>query len=210
TPPSATGPLNSAQRHLLRQGYLVPDQSAYSAAKARAARRAPGAAAARADALAVRIPTADPSFAGLRDTNVGPPDTTGAVGTNRFIETINDKYAIYKKGSKNPLDSGTLSQLWNSGGAITTDPQMMWDPGTKRFYYAGLILVSSTDNELTFGFSTTASPSSAADFCNYFITYGTELPDYPKLGDTKDFAVFGTNTFSNSSPTGSYIGSDIL
>jgi len=210
TPPSPTGPLNSAQRHLLRQGYLVSDQSAYDAAKARAARRAPGAASARADALAVRIPTADPSFAGLRDTNVGPPDTTGAVGTNRFIETINDKFAIYKKTSTNPLSSGTLSQLWNSGGAITTDPQMMWDPGTKRFYYLGLILVSANDNELTFGFSKTASPSSAADFCHYFITFGTALPDYPKLGDTKDFAVFGTNTFSNSSPSGSYIGSDLL
>jgi hypothetical protein len=210
TPPSATGPLNAAQRHLLQQGYLVPKQAAYDSAKARAARRAPGSAAAHAAALAVRVPTANPSFAGLRDPNVGPPDTTGAVGTTRFIETINDKYAIYQKSSTSPLASGSLTQLWNSGGATTTDPQMMWDPGTKRFYYLGLILVSNTDNRLTFGFSKTASPSSASDFCHYFITYGKALPDYPKLGDTRDFTVFGTNTFSNSSPGGTYIGSDIL
>src|SRR5256885_15272627 len=72
--PLAQGPLNPAQRHLLRQGYLVPNQAAYDAAKARAARRAPGSTAARAAAFTPRVPTANPSFAGERDTNVGPPD----------------------------------------------------------------------------------------------------------------------------------------
>jgi hypothetical protein len=207
--PPARGPLNSVQRQVLRQGYLVPNQAAYDRAKARAARRA-GSLSAHAAAFAPRVPTASPSFNGLRDKNVGPPDTTGAVGTTRFIETINDKFAIYSKTSTTPISTGSLSALWNSGGAITTDPQVIWDPGTRRFYYAGLILVSGSDNELTFGFSKTASPNSATDFCHYFITYGRELPDYPKLGDTRDFVVFGTNTFSNSSATGTYVGSDIL
>jgi hypothetical protein len=208
--PLAQGPLSSAQRHLLKQGYLVPNQAAYDAAKARAARQAPGSTAARAAAFAPRVPTANPSFAGERDANVGPPDTTGAVGITRFIETVNDRFAIYNKTSSTPLSSGTLSSLWGTGGATTTDPQMIWDPGTRRFYYGGLILVNSTDNRLTFGFSKTASPSSAADFCKYAIPYGTPLPDYPKVGDTRNFLLFGTNTFSNSSPTGSYLGSDIV
>jgi hypothetical protein len=208
--PLAQGPLSSAQRHLLRQGYLVPNQPAYDHAKVRAARQAPGSAAARAAAFAPRVPTANPSFAGLRDTNVGPPDTNGAVGKTRFIEDVNDKFAIYSKTSSTPISSGTLSALWGTGSATTTDPQMIWDPGTKRFYYAGLILVSSTDNRLTFGFSKTASPNTAADFCKYTISYGTPLPDYPKLGDTKDFGLIGTNTFSNSSPSGTYVGSDIV
>jgi hypothetical protein len=208
--PLAPGHLSAAQRQVLQEGYLVPDQAAYDHAKSRAARRARGALAAHAAAFGPFVPTANPSFAGLRDTNVGPPDTTGAVGTTRFIETINNKFAIYNKTSSTPISSGTLASLWGTGAATTTDPQMIWDPGTKRFYYAGLILVSSTDNRLTFGFSKTASPSSAADFCKYTVAYGTPLPDYPKLGDTKDFGLIGVNTFSNSSPTGSYIGSDIV
>src|SRR3954451_15978856 len=208
--PLAQGPLSPAQQHLLQQGYLVPKQPAYDHAKARAARQAPGTAAARAAAFAPRVPTANPSFAGLRDTNVGPPDTNGAVGKTRFIEDVNNKFAIYSKTSSTPISSGTLSALWGTGGATTTDPQMIWDPGTKRFYYAGLILVSSTDNRLTFGFSKTASPNTAADFCKYTISHGTPLPDYPKLGDTKDFGLIGTNTFSNSSPIGTYVGSDIV
>ena len=28
----------------------------------------------------------------------------------------------------------------------------------------------------------TATPSSASDFCQYAISFGSELPDYPKLG----------------------------
>src|SRR5205809_3113316 len=79
--PLAQGPLSPAQQHLLQQGYLVPNQAAYDAAKARAARQAPRSAAARAAAFTPRVPTANPSFAGERDTNLGPPDTTGAVGT---------------------------------------------------------------------------------------------------------------------------------
>ena len=208
--PMAGGPLSSAQRRLLDQGYLVPDQAAYEQARARAARRAPGSLAAGAAAFSVRAPTANPSFAGIRDTNVGPPDTTGAVGKTRFIETINDRFAIYDKTSTTPISTGTLNSLWGTGSVFTTDPQVIWDPGTKRFYYAGLVLVSSTDNRLTFGFSKTASPNSAADFCNYTVSYGTQLPDYPKLGDTRDFGVIGVNTFSNSSPSGSYVGSDVV
>jgi hypothetical protein len=209
-PVVTTGRPSPAQRQLRRQGYLVPNQRGYERAKARAARRAPGSASPEATLLAPRIPAASPSFAGIRDPNSGPPDTTGAVGTTRFIETVNTKFAIYSKTSTTPLSTGTLGSLWGTGSAFASDPQIIWDPGTGRFYYAGLILVSPTDNELTFGFSKTPSPNSAADFCNYAIGYGRELPDYPKLGDTRDFALIGVNTFSNSKPSGFYVGSDVI
>jgi hypothetical protein len=199
-----------AQRQLRQQGYLVPDQATYERAKARAARRATRAPSSKAALLAPRIPAASPSFAGIRDPNSGPPDTTGAVGTTRFIETINTKFAIYSRTSTTPLSTGTLGSLWGTGSAFASDPQVIWDPGTGRFYYAGLILVSPTDNVLTFGFSKTASPSSAADFCKYGIDYGRPLPDYPKLGDTRNFALIGVNRFSNSKPSGLYQGSDVL
>jgi hypothetical protein len=204
-----TGRPSPAQRQLRRQGYLVPDQARYERAKARAVRRAPGSASTE-PLLAPRIPAASPSFAGIRDPNAGPPDTTGAVGPTRFIEAVNTRFAIYSKTSTTPLSTGTLGSLWGTGAAFASDPQVIWDPGTARFYYAGLILVSPTDNRLTFGFSKTASPSSAGDFCSYTIGYGKELPDYPKLGDTRNFALIGVNTFSNSNPSGFYVGSDVL
>jgi hypothetical protein len=207
--PLANGNTSSpVQAQHLRQGYLVPDQAAYERSKARAAQEAPGSTPDGMAGLAPLAPTTSTSFDGLRDPNVAPPDTTGAVGTTRFIETVNEKFAIYSKTSSTRLSSGTLTTLWGSGSAQTTDPQVIWDPGTNRFYYAGLILVSSNDNRLTFGFSKNASPNSAADFCKYSISYGTELPDYPKLGDTLNFSLIGVNVFSSSS--GSFVGSDVL
>jgi hypothetical protein len=60
---------------------------------------------------------------------------------------------------------------------------------------------------LAFGFSKTASPSSAADFCQYAVGFGMVFPDFPKLGDSRFFAEIGSNLFSGS---GSFLGSDLL
>ena len=85
---------------------------------------------------------------------------------------------------------------------------MIWDPGTKRFYYAMDDVASATDNRLAFGFSKTQSPSTGgtADWCKYILNYGATFPDYPKLGDTRDFITIGVNDFNTG---GSFVGSDI-
>ena len=51
---------------------------------------------------------------------------------------------------------------------------------------------------LAFGFSTTANPTTAADWCRYNLGYGADFPDYPKLGDTKDFALIGANVYGSA------------
>jgi hypothetical protein len=56
----------------------------------------------------------------------------------------------------------------------------------------------------------TATPTSAADWCHYFILYGTQFPDYPKLGDSNDLFVFGTNVFASNATGAPYLRSDIL
>jgi hypothetical protein len=90
------------------------------------------------------------------------------------------------------------------------DVQVIWDPTTNRFYFAADAVVSASDNRLAFGFSKTASPTSAADFCSYNITtpnFGPNFPDYPKLGDSRYFAMIGANLFNSS---GGFLGADLL
>jgi hypothetical protein len=109
---------------------------------------------------------------------------------------VNSKVGIYNT-SLSLLNSDTLNNFWGESGADVFDPQIMWDATTNRFYYTGDVIFSSTDNRLAFGFSKTASPSNATtDWCHYDITYGTDFPDYPKLGDSQDFAIIGVNTFN--------------
>jgi len=61
------------------------------------------------------------------------------------------------------------------------------------------------DNGLAVGWSKTATPSTANDFCKYALQFGEELPDYPKLGDSSDFLLYGYNQFLLGS---SYDGSE--
>jgi hypothetical protein len=139
-------------------------------------------------------------------TGATPPDTTGAIGPDRYIETVNTQYAIYSRSGA-LVNSGSLSALTGVStgffGYSLSDPQMMWDPQTQRFYYSAVYYDSLflSDNGLAVGWSKTATPASSADFCKYLISAGSELPDYPKLGDSSDFLLYGYNLFGNFAST---------
>jgi hypothetical protein len=175
--------------------------------KARATVAADGAAVDSGDNLDALAPSASRSWEGVFDTGSAPSDSTGAIGITRYIETVNRTVAIYSKTSNTPLATGTLNDLF--GQASTTnsfDPQVIWDPGTNRFYYAGDSVVSASDNRLSFGFSKTATPSNATtSWCHYWVNYGSSFPDYPKLGDSSFFIMIGVNTFGSS-----FLGSDLV
>jgi hypothetical protein len=140
-----------------------------------------------------------PSFNGTYMSGGTPPDTTGAIGPDRYIETVNTQYAIYSRAGS-LVNSGSLSSLTGISGGLfgysLSDPQMMWDAKTQRFYYSAVYYdFLFFDNGLAVGWSKTATPASSNDFCQYAIQFGEELPDYPKLGDSSDFLMYGFNQF---------------
>jgi len=206
--PRADGTVGAAARRALRQGYLVPNQRAYERAKAAAQRRAHSSRAlAVAEPFAPRelAPSAGRSWNGQASSTFAPSDSTGAVGNSNFIQLVNSRFAIYDKSSSTALSSGTLNALAGVSSADTLfDVQVIWDPTTKRFFYAMDDVVNSADNQLAFGFSKTSSPSSgsSSNWCKYSIDFGAQFPDYPKLGDSHDFALIGVNVFAGSLFTG--------
>jgi hypothetical protein len=207
------GPLSPPQKRAISQGYLVPDQEAYEQAKAEAAEKAEQLSAERAPAApqATTSPQIFRSWEGIRDPRVAPSDSTGAIGPTRYIELINVKYAIYNRTSNTPIDTGELNELAGEPPfprADVFDPQIIWDPTTSRFYYVAADIISATDNRLAFGFSKTASPSSAADFCKYTLRFGSRFPDYPKLGDTQRLLLIGVNSFAGD--TFEFLGADLI
>jgi hypothetical protein len=175
---------------------------AKAAANSRAGLHSNASTAAQGGATVTSYPNVSPSFDGDYETGLTPPDTTGAIGPDRYIEIINTQYAIYNR-SGSVVNGGSLSDLTGvpTGlfGYQLTDPQMMWDAKTQRFYYSVTYYDSLffSDNGIAVGWSTTATPSSAADWCQYAISFGSDLPDYPKLGDSSDFLIYGFNQFSN-------------
>src|SRR5215211_6882724 len=207
------GPLSATQKLAMKQGYLVPDQQAYERAKAAARRHAGGGGKTTYAAAQGADPETFRSWEGIRNRKGGTPsDSTGAIGTTRYIELINVRYAIYGRTSNHPIGTGTINELAGEPPypkADVFDPQIIWDSTTRRFYYVADDIYSAIDNRLAFGFSKTASPSSAADFCKYVIKFGPRFPDYPKLGDTKDLLLIGVNKYVGFKAVPVYLGSDL-
>ena len=176
------GPLSPVQQTAISEGYVPTNPQAYERAKAKAAEKAKQRSAEEPSVPESNAPASSRSWEGVFDTAVGPSDSTGAIGPTRYIELVNRKFAIYNRTSNTPISSGSLGSLVGSIANVF-DPQVIWDPSTKRFYYVADNVFSSSDNRLSIGFSKTSSPNSAADFCKYEIRFGSRFPDYPKLGD---------------------------
>jgi hypothetical protein len=207
---SSLKPGRAGKLHL--PGYLPLHKTAFEDAKAAANKRAhldhvgSGAATGARGQTVSTYPNVAPSFDGFFDTGGTPPDTTGAIGPDRYIETLNTDYAVYDR-TGNLLNSGGLDALTGvpTGffGYALSDPQIMWDAKTQRFYYSVVYYDSLflSDNGIAIGWSKTATPSSASDWCQYALSFGSELPDYPKLGDSSDFLIYGYNQFGNFAST---------
>jgi hypothetical protein len=225
--PRGPGGSDSAAAKLYRQqGYLVPDQARYERAKAAAAVRAGQGAQSTATASRARTPKAgtliasgdpdiNPAWTGQTDPSLTPPDTTGAIGPSRYIQLVNDRFGIYDR-SGNVISQGGLRGLAGANTDCVTDPQVIWDPQTNRFYY--VVLENShylggcggppnPENRLYIGFSRTSSPSNgSSSWCKYIFPYDDLLPDYPKLGDNSAFMLIGSNIFH---PAFGFLGADV-
>ena len=208
-----------AVRTLREQGYLVGDRSRYDTLKEQAAAPSAGAASA-----AAHQPRPGPSWQGVSEDDLAPPDSTGAIGPSSYVEAINLQVAIYPRTCKTasptaegickPIGSAPFEALTTGSPKVShfdlSDPQMMWDGHTQRFYF--VVLDVSTDT-FYWGFSKTANPThvgasgSSADWCSYNADfgYGFNLPDYPKLGQSTDYLMIGANIYAGEV----YVGSDI-
>lgn len=139
-------------------------------------------------------PVPGPSWEGESENDLTPPDPTGAVGPNSYIELINLRFGIYDR-SGTLITDGTMSQLSNLPQSDLSDPQIAWDPASQHFYY---VILDFANNTFGVGWSKTDNPTSTADFCKYVASFGYGsliLPDYPKLGLSQNFIMIGVNEF---------------
>src|SRR5207244_9631577 len=100
---------------------------------------------------------------GITDTGGTPYDANGAIGPNSYLEDINTKLGIYKRNGS-LTTSASFATLTGDGGFLS-DPMVLWDPDTQRFYYN---IWNVGNNHMDWGFSKTDNPTSIpSGFCNY-------------------------------------------
>ena len=141
---------------------------------------------------------------------VTPPDTTGAIGPNFYVEFVNQFVGVFDRNTLARVAALDLASFVGApSGLATTDVQIQWDPQSNRWIYA-LIGFQTSNNYVLFGWTKTADPSSLpGGWCRYGVGTGTSLNDYPKLGHDANFITIGANVSSDTVPTYPFVTANI-
>jgi len=140
---------------------------------------------------------------------VAPPDTTGDVGPNHYVQWVNLRYSIYTlvRGVNNeitafvpvlgfPKNGNTLWQGF--GGRCQTDndgdPIVQYDQLADRWILTQFA-VSGTPYTQCVAVST--SPDPTGTYFRYAFSYDRSFNDYPKMGVWPDAYYISYNMFRN-------------
>lgn len=199
--PTALGPGTPSTNHaVFAQPLRTLDPGALRAAKLRAA--AIASRSSRGPSVATGAPLAgffnNLNSPGLNDYSVAPPDSTGAIGPNNYIEMVNQDVGVYDRNLNlvSSTDNGTF--MGTGGSGSVSDPQIQWDGQAGHWLYAALDVATGA-NLLLFGWSKTSDPSDLTNgWCRFGIARGNLLDDYPKLGHDDNFISIGVNVYDDS------------
>jgi hypothetical protein len=141
-----------------------------------------------------------------------PPDTTGSIGPNAYVEIVNDGVAVFRRADLARVSGPVLNELFMRApaGTFVSDPQMQWDAQAGRWEYLAVAftvdfstLLPSGPNYLLFGFSRSPDPTSLLlGWCHYSLSSGSAangdplIDDFPKLGHDDNHLIFGSNVFA--------------
>lgn len=106
-----------------------------------------------------------PGLAAKDNENFGvPPDPTGAIGRRHYLEAVNSRLALFDASGLKQLRARDAYAFWgksNTGQVV--DPQVVWDDGARRWYYAALFKGGGdNDNEILLAWSKSSDPASAS------------------------------------------------
>jgi hypothetical protein len=205
---TASGRSVAGYTYFRDHGYLMANPALYARAKAEAAAKAglrpvPGEL-----GLGAHAPVANPSFQGVFESDLSPPDTTGAIGPHSYVEFINLQLGLFSRTGA-PMGAAPVEALFGDTHFNYSDPQALWDPHTNRFF---LLIWHTSDATMRWAFSKTSNPLTltSADWCTFSSSFGynpNDAPDYPKFGQTKDFLLIGVNFFQNFQ---TFLGGELL
>ena len=117
-----------------------------------------------------------------------PPDPSGAVGPDHYMQMVNSQYRIYDK-TGTVLKTGSLGSLLGGGNA--GDPIVLYDKFADRWF------ISQFDfgNNLQVAVSQTSDPTGA--YNSYAFNVGASFPDYPKYSVWSDGYYVTSNKSGN-------------
>ena len=128
-----------------------------------------------------------------------PPDTNGSVGDTQYVQWVNTSFAVFNK-TTGALVAGPTpgNALWTGFGGLCEshndgDPIVQFDKIAKRWVFTQFAL-SATSHFQCVAVSTTSDATGT--YNRYAFSFGTDFPDYPKLGVWPDAYYLNFNIFN--------------
>lgn len=138
---------------------------------------------------------------------VAPPDTTGDLGPNHYVQWVNSRYAIYtlSRDANNAISGFNLvAGFPKNGNAVfagfggrceTTndgDPIVQYDQLADRWVLTQFVAGSSPYLQCV---AVSTSPDPTGTYNRYEFSYGTDFNDYGKMGVWSDSYTMTFNMF---------------
>ena len=156
------------------------------------------------------------NFNGLNNGNntggrVTPPDPSGDVGPNHYVQVVNCMLQIFSKTGTSMYGPVTTSTIWNGftgnwTGHNDGDAVVLYDENADRWLISQFAVDCTgtpyTEYELV-AISTTPDPTGSYYRFAFAFDY---MPDYPKLGVWNDGYYLAANRFNTNSASGPFIG----
>ncbi|HQR31702.1 MAG TPA: hypothetical protein PLK30_03125 [Blastocatellia bacterium] len=138
---------------------------------------------------------------------VAPPDTTGDLGPNHYVQWVNLRYSIYtlSRDANNNISGFNLvsgfpkngNVVWQGfGGTCETnndgDPIVQYDQLANRWILTQFAVSSSPYTQCV---AVSTGPDPTGTYYRYSYSYGTDFNDYPKMGVWPDAYYITYNIF---------------
>ena len=147
-------------------------------------------------------PMPDLSFGGVGNVNgYLPPDTTGAIGPNHFVQMVNASYAIFTRDGTRVLGPLNNNSLWSGfGGPCQTrndgDPIVVYDHLANRWVMSQFALPNFPLGPFYQCVAVSQSSDPTGSWYRYeFLISQQKLNDYPKFGVWGDGYYMSVNQY---------------
>jgi hypothetical protein len=138
-----------------------------------------------------------------------PPDTMGAIGPQNFMETLNNKYAVYDKAGKQVKLWAQPMTFWNDAlrnaglgqqiADLVFDPRVLYDPVGQHWYASALTKSVggnlTPNNDILIAVSKDTNPAGTW----YGYAFGSSrglAADFDTLGMNKDHVYVSVNNYT--------------
>lgn len=144
-------------------------------------------------------------FDGVSNVNgVLPPDPTGAIGPNHFVQAVNLSFAIYNRAGTALYGPANTNTIWSGfGGPCQTtnngDPIVLYDRAADRFLISQFALPNYPSGPFYECVAVSQGSDPTGSWYRYaFLISNTKMDDYPKLAVWPDGYYMSVNQFNQS------------